>query len=58
LMTFEDEDGYRLGLVLDSTPSYRPDREPLANLRWALVDDNYPKSVGGALGDLLEQSAD
>jgi hypothetical protein len=58
VMSFEDEDGNRLGFVVEESTSVRPDGKPYWDVQWALVDDDYPNSVGGILGDLLQQSVD
>lgn len=63
VMTFEDEDGNKLGIVPDEgsadlSTATSVDEESPWDFRWVLVDDDYPQSVGGLLGDLLKQAND
>ena len=54
LVTFVDADGYRIGRVYrrtdEDTRSGRHDRVFAA---WDIVDDDYPNSVGGVLGECI-----
>jgi hypothetical protein len=53
LITFVDADGYRLGRVYP--PNTNPHSRRIAVPGWAVVDDDYPDSGSGFLGDLLKQ---
>jgi hypothetical protein len=58
MISFENEDGYRLGLVVSESSKLRPNGKPYWELRWTLVDDDYPGSAHGILGELLKECAD
>lgn len=53
LVTWVDADGYRLGRVYPRNTN--PHSRRIAVPGWAVVDDDYPASAGGHLGELLEK---